>query len=944
MNDYTFKLRVQVDSTNKLNPYGFVDATSIDIATGLPVNDASTQLSDFLPILPSTSYVLLSVLGAPWTAYAIGCYDINQNYIQGFANQGSFTTPATCYYLRITLDYSATPSNFGVFKNVSVVSFLPYYNYQERDAHPNFNDSMALEWERESGQQFFRTNLSDKLTFLADDYDFIMAQPIDDTLFVDMYEGDTMIYSGMFHRTDCTIDADDKALTVQPKPNDGYEAVLDGYEKEYDIIPLNPVIEAVTIDKRPLIQVYVPGDDVVTCHLRGMTWEQDCEAVDDMNTLAQTYSFSLDTVLKEINITGDGLPAARSLYAGKMTPGSTPRSFEGALYPQQSNGYYLWVQQVRDQQGWRNWFAVCELRQISDNTALYKYTQQSSSGDDFDNKDFTLSAVGGATGTMEAEMASYNMFVRYLCDVTSIRGQQTTPIPAEDIVENNRNYHYIIGLSLGMGEISNRYSTAPTEYGRADGGYYFAPPASNNGRPFFPVAKSTWRRASLWISPRQYIDAALEKEARKTYVLRDAFPVWSVIQVLLKQVAPELTHKNDETYSQFLYGETNPVSGDTFSLLVAPKSNILTGEYTQPAQKAVTTLREVMNMLATTFQCYWYVDNGKLKIEHISFFKNGGSYTGTPLVGQDLTAEIYTRNGKAWAFSTSQYSYEKEDMPERYQFAWMDDVTQAFTGLPIEVLSKYVKQNRTEDVNVTNYTSDVDYMLLNPSDCSKDGFALLSCVPVNLLLRDDSALYPLGGCVGQANFMTPDYPLNSAAGGERVYLSLYGEGNGLAEICFRLSDQSVVFTGNYIYTNSTPVETSLTVPENATSLLFLAGATPIKIWVYKMWSDRLNALSYVDRLVQGVEYTMQNGLLAFTDLQPKYWRYNMPAPKIKINDIETTALTTSRRKVQEVKFPAALPVDEKKLIKTFIGNGEINKLSVTLSRKTAKATLRHDTE
>ena len=43
MNEYTFKLRVQIDSTNKLNPYGFVDATSIDIATGLPVNDASNN-------------------------------------------------------------------------------------------------------------------------------------------------------------------------------------------------------------------------------------------------------------------------------------------------------------------------------------------------------------------------------------------------------------------------------------------------------------------------------------------------------------------------------------------------------------------------------------------------------------------------------------------------------------------------------------------------------------------------------------------------------------------------------------------------------------------------------------------------------------------------------------------------------------------------------------
>ena len=70
----------------------------------------------------------------------------------------------------------------------------------------------------------------------------------------------------------------------------------------------------------------------------------------------------------------------------------------------------------------------------------------------------------------------------------------------------------------------------------------------------------------------------------------------------------------------------------------------------------------------------------------------------------------------------------------------------------------------------------------------------------------------------------------------------------------------------------------------------------------------------------------------------------MPAGKIRINGIETTALTRSRRKVQEVRYPSPVAVDEKKLVKTFIGNAEISKLSVNLLSETATATLRHDTE
>lgn len=1060
MNKYTFTLRAQEMSTNRLIPYGFVDATAVDIETGLTENNAATQLSDFLPVTPGESYVIMQVLNARYESATIGCYDINQNFIQGYADQSAFLAPDTCYFVRLTLPMNADAADYGLFlhnrnedtanifnpddvsagrlnttsgavvadsyhwvtgyisvqpstayrfltnegnayrpadmvfynaaKNrigegaassfttaatcryvrfavtnafepnnlalllSSAATFTPYFTeaefvryevFTEQEAHPNYSDGLAIDYERESGQQFFRKKLSESITFLGEDYDFIMSRPLEDTLYIDLLESGTPVFSGLFHRTDCTVNVDDHTIAVTPQPNDDYQAVLDGYEREYDLLPLSPVIESVRIDKRPLVQVYVPGDTIVTCYLRGMTWEQDCEAVTDLNELAERYSFSLDSVLKEMTVSGDGLPLARGVYAGSMAPASTPESYEGALYPRWSNGYYIWVRQVRDPGGWRHWFASCQLRRISDNETLYSYRQESSSGNDFDSKEFTMTAASGeVAGTMDVDMFSYNLFARYLCDVESVRGQATTPIASDDMVGDNRNYRYVLGLSLGMGYISNQYSTSPTEFGRASGGYYYTKPLQQvQGQSFFAVARSTWRTASLWISPRLHIDAALEKSARKSYILRDAFPVWSAIQVLLKQVAPKVKHAGTEEYSEFLYGTANPLSGDTFTLLLSPKSNILSGEYTQPAQKAPTTLRQVLSMLASVYQCYWYIDGGKLRIEHISFFKNGGSYSSVPSIGRDLTEEINTRNGKALAYATSQYSFEKEEMPERYSFGWMDDVTLPFTGMPIEVISQYVKQDRTEDVNVTNFTSDVDYMLLNPEECSPDGFALLAANPANLLLRDDSNLYPLGGCVGRSGLTSPEYPVSGMAAGSRVSLKLYGEGNGLAEVFFRTAN-GVVATGVYVFANGTAVETAVDVPAGATALVFYAMGSYVHLWVYSMAAAGANAIAYADRTVNGVEYTMQNGLLAFSDLQPKYWRYDMPAGKLLINGIETTALTRSRRKVQEVRYPSPVAVDEKKLIKTFIGNAEISKISVNLLSETATATLRHDTE
>ena len=68
-------------------------------------------------------------------------------------------------------------------------------------------------------------------------------------------------------------------------------------------------------------------------------------------------------------------------------------------------------------------------------------------------------------------------------------------------------------------------------------------------------------------------------------------------------------------------------------------------------------------------------------------------------------------------------------MPERYQFDWMDDVTEMFKGLPIVVDSPFVQQDKIEDIHVSNFTSDIDYMLLNPQSISPDGFCLLNAMP-----------------------------------------------------------------------------------------------------------------------------------------------------------------------------------------------------------------------
>lgn len=716
----------------------------------------------------------------------------------------------------------------------------------KQTVRPNYKDDLTLDYELETNQRFYRAKLSGKINFVRADYDIINDAPFDSEFFLYIEKSDdwgqtyNQYYKAKFMKTDCTFNDDDKLVTVKPETTDQYDDVLAGLEKEYNLIELAPQIEFLTIRKRPLIQIYVPGDSIVSCFLGGTNWEQDANATTDQNALIQTYHFALCNILKEIQITSHGSPAVISgLYTGRMATGASANNFEGKLYPELNVNYYIYISQQRID-GLPFGAVIVEIRKRSDDTAMFRYSKSTTSP--FETLEFDLTAVegSGATGTMHADMKSYNIYARYLCDVEKIDDLNTYPLPADDIVDNNRNYRRSIGYAIDVAFISNNFSDTPTEWGLADNGKYFAPPYSIYGQTFYPIARSTWRYASLWFGFYLF-DWILEEKVRKAYTLRDAFTLSSCINVLLKEFAPGITHEATPEYSQFLYNTNNPISGQSFKLLISQKSNIINGEYQTPAQKAPVTLQQIMTMLRDIYKCYWYIEDGKFKIEQINWFRNGGSYGYNPIIDYDLTQLESVRNGKKLAFATSEYSFDKVEMPERYQFEWMDDVTTPFEGLPIEITSKYVTAGKIEEINISNFTSDIDLMLLNPGAISSDGFALFAAVT------------PSGG--GQLE------------------------------------------------------------------------------------------LPFTRQTVDGVEYFLQNGFLAFINIQPTYWVYDMPARNFKINNIPNYAIGIERKKKQTLNFPAGTTdPNPMQLVKTYIGNGQVDKLSVNLCSRNIKATLKYDTE
>lgn len=827
----------------------------------------------------------------------------------------------------------------------------PIYKFQlsagndTRQSFPVYKDDLAIDYALEQNQEFYRGKLSGKLTFQKDDYLFIRNKAFDtqfDVVISISYDGGqtwAVYWSGQFWKTDCQFNEDDQTAIVTPNVNDRYNAILAGMDKEYNLIDLAPVIQPVKLDKRPMIQVYVPGQTVIGCFLSGMWWEQECESVLETDTvkiegktyhaLEYKYHFALNKKQRILDITQTGGPALPDFAMG--APDGTQ------LFDITKDGYRFraYYDDVTEPD---NSFWACEIVRVSDNIRLWFYKTYASSLPIVPYS-LTLTAVEGtgATGTVELYVHDIAVYARYITDVEQALRLNTYPIPDNDIVENNRNYHYVIGYYFPDTIFFNDVlSATPTQWGIYQPGQYYVMFTNIyiGIHESFPVSRSAWGRISIWFAFDTF-DWHTEQSWRKEYTLKDAFPIWSVISVLLAKVAPAVTHDGTTDYSQFLY-DNNPITGIDQRLFITPKSNLISAGYDQPAQKAPITLKRVTDMLRDCFRCYWFIDErNRFRIEHISYFMRGGTYTDQPVVGINLTQQIVTHNGKPWSYARNQYEFDKPEMAARYQFGWMDDVTQLFDGNPIDIISKYVNPDKIEQINVSQFTSDVDYILLNPGVISNDGFVLLGAVKDNLF-NPDTANYgkylnSLGGLstAESENWVVSDY----LAVSQNLVSNAFS--SSVAAIkSFAVYDQDK----NLLRTEYT---TNTYIYQPGDAYIRFTFSNPNTAYI-RIQADEYK-LPYVNFDFDGTDHILQNAWVAFIFLQ-RYYMFDMPARNVQINGVTQIVQGIKKLKTQTIKFPILTEPDMFNLIKTGLGNGTIQKMSVNLSSRNANTTLKYDTE
>lgn len=929
-----YKFELNRPTVNLLNPKTAVWGL-LDTNTG-QISGSSTiyRSSDFIPVTPGTNYKLcdkdtFTSIAAPAACF----YTANKTFISG--SYGIANTPSNAAFLRVS--FQGSGDDWGVFpSNVSYWS-----EYITPIAYPVYKDDLAKDFEKESNQEFFRAKLSGNLSFVGPDYDWIVGRAFDFqfviTVFISYNAGQTWTeyWRGTFWKTDCDFDDDAKTVSVKPTVWDQYNDVLAGMDKEYNLIELAPEIVPVKADKRPMVQVYVPCQSVVGCFLSGMWWEQEAEPESDETKLVNDFHFSLNKVMTVADVSGSmspQLPTAFSkVFSGDerfnpRTQGTTEFTASGYklvyLYGAGSGGsVYRWT-----------------IVRVSDNTALWQYNVNNQfPPESFTQITLTPISGSGATGNVTLYVHDLAVYSRFVCDTPTIVVSGSTlntyEIPADDIVENNRNYHYVIGYYFPDTIIfSTVLVSTPTQWGLYQPGQYYFNPADNPIAGLgeaFPVARNAWGLVSIWFV-FSLLDWIVESSARQPFTIRHAYPISSVISVLLAKIAPGITHAGTTDYSQFLYSQN--LIGITQTLLITPKSNLVTAGYDQPAQKAPITLKNVLDMLRDCFRCYWFIDDqNRFRVEHIQYFRNGGSYSGSPVVGIDLTAQEVTRSGKKWAFARDKYNFDKPNMPARYQFGWMDDVTQLFEGFPIDIISKYVNPDNIEQIDVSRFTSDIDYILLNPGNVSKDGFVLLSGIP-------NVETHNVDSVAGQNYINSIEKDFKS---GEKIIVSYYGNG---------MFDQNVVsvFDGNNIFLGNifNGVEREFTLANDTNKISMMRSAAyVVNSGTVTFRISRLSVLSlpYVNFDFDSTDHILQNAYVAFCLLQ-QYYAYDMPAPLYSINGVQMYAQGIKKLKNQTIRFPLLTDPDLVELVKTNLGNGTIEKLSLNLSSRNANATLKYDTE
>lgn len=194
------------------------------------------------------------------------------------------------------------------------------------------------------------------------------------------------------------------------------------------------------------------------------------------------------------------------------------------------------------------------------------------------------------------------------------------------------------------------------------------------------------------------------------------------------------------------------------------------------------------------------------------------------------------------------------------------------------------------------------------------------------------------------------YPISAGAGGmpAKMWIEIHNLTSDYQDVTVSFyDDQSappILDSFGYLVPDRQQVVidgADIVIPENAKFVALATESSNVLTFFYRL---EVQELPFVERLIDGTNFFLQNGYLAFATLQPNFYRHDLPARNVEINGAPTYVQGVQKNKKQDVEYPVPNEPNVNQLVKTNIGNGAIEKMSLTLHSRMAKTTLKYDTE
>lgn len=628
-----------------------------------------------------------------------------------------------------------------------------YYGYIKGDSNffilsmiePIINyKSLSLKKSKAENEAYYRTSMSGDIKFHGPSFEKISQMPINQKgMFLVCDSENQIAYYQEYTKLDFEIDYYKKIAKFKLNIKDEYSDLLSKFDKTFNITKLGARTIYTSIPQYPFIQAYVKGNGVISNYVGGESFDTDIlgDAVDSFQSLLEKYMFDYVQSMQSIELISNSGSIYGGTYVGvngeyynakgckmKIT-GTQASSFGNTINIYSPNGDMyamiigLSIYEPSD-------FSDVDYTTMWQHYPQCKYVAQDISGFSIFSYDPT---PGHNIGPIIEDLRiGYHhvdhVFMRLLANTSVIilpdnSSQQMYRITEDDFAYQGRNYNFACKYSAPIYS-SAASSKEPTEYGMMTNGLYYTD--SDFADKVFPLCKDLWGLSSYWY---KYSDWTLDllTKSHNSNVIKDAYELCSVIQQLLNKMDIPLSHDTND--SKFLYGQTDVITGTKkwCNICITPITNVLSSDHDVSAQKGDISLEMIFKMLSSAFNCYYYIEDGHLKIEHELYFLQNQSYSEFSLDSQlDLTKKEDRFNSQTYSYDQQEITFEsslvKKDIVLSYAHSGLklySSITQTAKDAP------YTESEASNNKSINDFVADMQNMMVQPNSYSQDIFALL---------------------------------------------------------------------------------------------------------------------------------------------------------------------------------------------------------------------------